>query len=262
MFYAGRNFKWKFSLSVYVVLGLHENLICFISWIQGQYIFINSPKPEASIGLPVLIARCLYPAARCMLRIQNRGMEDVLEFLMIGSQRCACWGWWLGELVGRSEFSLANVFKCLRHMAPHKPSAILLASCTGVWVRLHVFWKPISLLRTSWFLRWLLQSELPASWQCLEKEAESVLDRWPPWLFIFDSFFFRSASSGDVTDVGAEIGPHSHPRYRLVVLFQSTYSYEFCFHECLWPIYVCYVLISSHFTNEVRIEIISMASEM
>ena len=47
-----------------------------------------------------------------------------------------------------------------------------------VWVRLHVFWKPVSFLHVTWLLRWQLLSELPASWQCFEmpalKETESL----------------------------------------------------------------------------------------
>lgn len=60
--------------------------------------------------------------------------------------------------------SLANVFESLRHMASNKPSAVLLASCIGIWVRLHVFWKPITFLHTTWFLRrQLLSCQLPDS---------------------------------------------------------------------------------------------------
>lgn len=41
--------------------------------------------------------------------------------------------------VGRTEFSLAKVFEPLSHTAPSKPTDVLLASCTGMWVRSHVF---------------------------------------------------------------------------------------------------------------------------
>lgn len=37
-FHAGRDLKWKkFSLSVSIVFGLHEKLICSMSWIQAGY---------------------------------------------------------------------------------------------------------------------------------------------------------------------------------------------------------------------------------
>lgn len=153
-------------------------------------------KPEAWVGLPVLIARCLYLEAWRVVRLQNRAMKMLLSVLWLDGQCYACWGWCLDRQVGRTEYSLANVFESLRHMAPHKPGAILLASCTRVWVRLHAFWKPVSVLHTTWFLRWLLLSKLPASWQCFKKPAleggrECLgLGRWPPWLPISDGFVF------------------------------------------------------------------------
>lgn len=65
--------------------------------------------------------------------------------------------------MGRTEFSLANVFESLRHMASNKLRAVLLASCIRVWVRVHVFWKPVTFLHTAWFLRQQLLGGLSAS---------------------------------------------------------------------------------------------------
>ena len=120
------------------------------------------PKPKAWVGLLVLIARCPYLESRVCPQIQNRGMEDVFELLMTKSQRYACWRW--EGLSSLWQMSLSP----LERRAPNKPDAVLLASCTGVWVRSHAFWKPVSLLCTAWFLRWRLLSELPASCNVLE----------------------------------------------------------------------------------------------
>lgn len=138
-----------------------------------------TPKPEAWLGPLVLIERCLYLEAWvCSQNIEQRNGRCIWPSYDWESRLC------LLE-VGRTEFCLAKVFEPLSHTAPNKPTDVLLASCTGMWVRSHVFWKSISLLHTTWFLRWLLLSESPACWQCLEQAALEGgrkcfgLDRWP-----------------------------------------------------------------------------------
>lgn len=200
----------------------------------------------------------------------EQGTEDALELSWLGVNAVLAGGvgWALGRQVGRTEFSLASVFESLRHMAPQKPSVVLLAYWSRVWVRLHVFWKPVSLLHTTWFLRWLLLSELAASWQCLKKPAleggrECLgLDWWLSWLSIFDGFLFGlhyllmwvlKLALIHVPDTDGLV----------LIFFQGMHSYEFSYlHECLCSTYVCLVIIRSRSTNKIRNEITSMASEM
>lgn len=183
-------------------------------WIQGGYIHLHYKNQKHELDFQFW----LQGAFTWKLGVSSghRTGEWRCSWALIARSQCyACRGvgWALGGQVGRTGFSLASVFESLRHMEPQKPSVVLLAYWSRVWVSLHVFWTPVSLLHTTWFLRWLLLRELAASWQCLKKPAlEGVFGfgLMTPLTFHLRWFPFWSILS---TDVGAEIGPHSCPRY-------------------------------------------------
>jgi hypothetical protein len=160
-FHAGRKFRWKtLLLSMLIIFGLHENLFCFISWIQEALCLYTPKKPEAWLCHLFLIAKFIYLS---VLRIQNREMQHTLEILNDSESALRLLGRWKG-------------LNCLQQvpvspldtMAPNKPSAMLLVSCTVIWAGWHVFWKLMPFPHTTQFLRWQLLSELSASWQCLK----------------------------------------------------------------------------------------------
>lgn len=161
-FHAGRDLKWKkFSLSVSI--GLHEKWICSMNWIQGRLYVLILQQPEAWVGPLVLIARCLYLEARvCPQNTEQRNGRCFWASYDWESMLC------LLE-VGRTEFSLAKVFEPLSHTAPSKPTDVLLASCTGMWVRSHVF--------GSLFLYFTPRGFLDDSFWVNHQLADSILNR-------------------------------------------------------------------------------------
>lgn len=99
-----------------------------MSWIQGMYTSLHSKKQKHELDFLFDGKVPLSGSSGVSSEYRTEEWKMLLSFLMTRSQLYTCLG------VGRTEFSLANVFESLRHIAPNKPSAVLLASCTRVWL--------------------------------------------------------------------------------------------------------------------------------
>lgn len=92
-FHAGRNFKWKkFSLSILIIFGLHERLICFIIWIQGG-LCLYTPKNRSVIQISS--SDCKVPLSESLGVSSEYRTEEwkmLLSFLMTWSLHYACLG--------------------------------------------------------------------------------------------------------------------------------------------------------------------------
>lgn len=186
----------------------------------------------------------------CPQNTEHRAWKMLLRFLWLGVSALLSGGdGWVGRWEGQS-------FLWQMLLSPvdtWHASAVLLASCTRMWVRLRAFWVPVSLRDNTWFLRWLLLSGLPISWQCLKKPAleggrkHLSLDRWPLRLSIFDYFFFDLYHLVMLLMWVLKLALIHATDTDGLVFFQRTHFVS--------SIYVCLVIISSHSTNEVRNEI-------
>ena len=107
--------------------------------------------------------------------------------------------------------------------------------------------------------------QLPAmSWKACFRAMRTVFQfgQMTPLTFHLWWLLVRSTSSGDVNDVGTEMGPDLCLRYESACTFSGhRWLWILYLHECPCPIDVCHVRISTHSTNKVRSEITSMASE-